>query len=232
MIKIGYKEAKEDGIKIVHNGLYSEFRNYVLKCNSCGCEVISSRYERGKVIICNSCKENSKNIIRMARKNNMMELAANKIRKMTKYIPDNELEMYEEAIAVMENDIFNKYKFDSSEEVLVAIELIKNNIPFKHHEKIAGYEVDFFLPDEKIILEIDGIIYHNMRVDMDKIRDDNIIGFLGQDYRVVRILDKSINNTVLNLMCIIEEYLTSGLARNNYLDDNWYYIISLQKNLF
>ena len=153
----------------------------------------------------------------------------NKLSKMVKLISDESIkEEYQNAIGEVEKIAFDQIKFDSSAEIMVAVELTKSHIPFKHHEKIAGYEVDFFLPDEKIILEVDGIIYHNTTVETDKYRDNQILNYLGSDYRVVRVLDKSINYSVLNLMCIIEEHLINGSTSNNYISDNWYYIYCLE----
>ena len=45
--------------------------------------------------------------------------------------------------------------------IMVAIELVQKNIKARHQVQFGRYRVDFVLPDEKILLEIDGKIYHN-----------------------------------------------------------------------
>jgi very-short-patch-repair endonuclease len=224
-----YEDAKKDGIKITNYGIRGEYKRYVLKCSSCGEDIISNKYIRGKSNICDKCKSKDLDVARRVKEGNMLRIAKNKLSKMVKLISDESIKKeYQNAVSEVEKITFDQIKFDSSAEIMVAIELTKSHIPFKHHEKIAGYEVDFFLPDEKIILEVDGIIYHNATVELDKYRDDQILNYLGSDYRVVRVLDKSINYSVLNLMCIIEEYLVSGFTSSNYISDNWYYLYCLE----
>ena len=51
-------------------------------------------------------------------------------------------------------------KFDSMPEVVACIELLHIGARVIVHQKVSDYTVDFCLPDEKVILEIDGSLYH------------------------------------------------------------------------
>lgn len=94
---------------------------------------------------------------------------------------------YKEAIDRIEGYI-DEYPdmFDSSYEVLTAIVLVHNNIRARMQYKVAQYQVDFLLPDLKIVLEIDGE-RHKQRKTYDKARDIRIKRELGEGWQVIRI---------------------------------------------
>lgn len=94
---------------------------------------------------------------------------------------------YEEAIkAVGEYVIENPDKFDSSYEMLAAIILIQNHIHCKMQHKIGKYQVDFLLPEEKVVLEIDGEQHKNQKT-YDNQRDAFIKKQLGSEWNIIRI---------------------------------------------
>lgn len=112
----------------------------------------------------------------------MFETALDKMERQ-----DIDFAKYEEAIKTVEQfNLDNPDKFDSAAEIITAIMLIHNHIKVKTQYKIAGYQVDFLLPDNKIVLEIDGVT-HKLKVVKDTIRDDVIKHQLGQGWRIVRI---------------------------------------------
>lgn len=93
---------------------------------------------------------------------------------------------YKEAIdAVTEYNENNPDKFDSAAEVIAAIVLIKNHIRVKPQYKVDKYQVDFLLPDEKIVLEIDGE-GHRLHRAKDSIRDE-VIRYQLKGHQIVRI---------------------------------------------
>lgn len=102
---------------------------------------------------------------------------------------------YREAIDVVEEFVDeNPDKFDSSYEVLAAIILVQNRIYCKMQYKVGPYQVDFLLPDDGIVLEIDGE-RHQHRKEYDSQRDRQIKKELGQGWDIIRIktdyLDKN-----------------------------------------
>ena len=70
-----YEDARKDGIKIINYGIYGEYKRYVLKCSSCGEDIISNKYIRGKINICDKCKSNDLDIARKVKEDNMLRIA-------------------------------------------------------------------------------------------------------------------------------------------------------------
>lgn len=111
--------------------------------------------------------------------------------------------MFERAMELMENQgcdmykyrnaaiVAQKYlysnldKFDSADEIVAAIVLIKNGFQIKTQSKIGRYQVDILIPQMKVALEIDGIM-HKFRL-CESERDRFIESQLGPDWDVLRI---------------------------------------------
>ena len=108
---------------------------------------------------------------------------------------------YKEALdAVMEVAVEDPQKFDSSHEMLAAVIIIHNEIKVKVHYDVAGYEVDFFIPSMKAVVEIDGELYHNGKKQRELKRDEKIRSELGSEYEVVRIDTKFIEQNAAQLI--------------------------------
>ena len=94
---------------------------------------------------------------------------------------------YREAIDAVHDYIrSNPDKFDSSYEVIAAIILIHNKVQCKPQAAIGRYRVDFMLPDEYVILEIDGERHKNNKY-RDSERDREIKEELGEFWEIIRI---------------------------------------------
>lgn len=94
---------------------------------------------------------------------------------------------YREAIDVVEEFVDeHPDKFDSSYEVLAAIVLVYNRIYCKMQYKIGSYQVDFLLPDDCVVLEIDGE-RHQHKKEYDSQRDRRIKKELGPGWDIIRI---------------------------------------------
>jgi len=120
---------------------------------------------------------------------------------------------YEEAIKTIEEyNIENEDKFDSSYEIMVAIVLIHNHIHIKPQAKIGKYQVDFMLPDDHVILEIDGD-RHKHRKEYDTKRDSEIKQELGKDWHIIRVNTEHLDKDVTKIVRAIEfvlDYRYSG----------------------
>lgn len=117
--------------------------------------------------------------------------------------------MHERAVKIIENSLtcfmddlkescdevlkFNlkKQNLASADEVIVAIMLLDESYEFKIQYQIGKYRVDFFIPEEKIVLEVDGYMHEHKNIEDSK-RDIEIRGILGKDWEVVRIPTKYI----------------------------------------
>lgn len=86
----------------------------------------------------------------------------------------------------------NPDRFDSAHEMVAAMILIDNEIGIKTQYSVAGYRVDFYIPDLKAVLEIDGVLYHKHRKTHDNNRDIKIRQELGADFEIIRIDTKYI----------------------------------------
>lgn len=117
-------------------------------------------------------------------------------------------EDYEEAIKHVDQYNLNHLdKFDSSEEIMAAIELIQNAIHIKPQYKIGRYQVDFLLDEICIALEIDGHT-HKTKKEYDNWRDIDIKNTLGPDWEVVRIptvlIDKDVKRLVPAIFKVLQ----------------------------
>ncbi len=109
---------------------------------------------------------------------------------------------YKDAIDKVHEKLHKNGWFDSTEEIITAIELEKNNINYRHQVKFGTrYKVDFILDDEKVLLEVDGKLYHTKdKLIRENLRDNLILLNLGTDWEVVRITDDLINQNIKKLI--------------------------------
>ena len=122
-------------------------------------------------------------------------------------------EKYREAIKTVEEyNLENLSKFDSSYEIIAAIILIHNRFRIRPQQKVGKYQVDFLLPDDHIVLEIDGD-RHKGRKKFDSERDLEIKQILGGDWDIIRIPTEHLDKHADRLIDAIEhvlDYRTSG----------------------
>lgn len=117
------------------------------------------------------------------------------------------IDMYElrEAIDAVEEFLQeNPDSFDSAHEVVAAIILIHNRVRCKPQYKVGRYLVDFLLPDEMVVLEIDGD-RHKMRKVHDNNRDKRIKQELGPDWEIVRISTEYIEQNAKRLVTALRK---------------------------
>lgn len=122
----------------------------------------------------------------------------------TEYVRLKKEVMFENALETLEGQDINLYdyreaidavhdylrknpdRFDSSYEVIAAIVLIYNKVQCRPQAAVDRYRVDFLLPDELVVLEIDGE-RHAHRKYYDSERDRAIKAELGDNWEIVRI---------------------------------------------
>ena len=138
---------------------------------------------------------------------------------------DIELYLYKEALeTVKEFSEINLDLFDSAHEMVAAAVLINDEIYIKTQHKVAGYRVDFWIPEMKIVLEIDGV-FHETTVNKDRKRDIKIREELGRDVEVIRIGTKYIEQNAKMLADAISAIREERqkLRRQNFgLLPDWY----------
>lgn len=194
---MGYHAAIEDGIKIDKSN-YDTY--YYPECCLCGAEVKSLNYIRGLKYKCEECKAKLKTADKKHQDENNYKKKETAFKNAKKIIEKNcalrkrSIKKYQHAFEVVYGKLHRHGWFDSKEEIIAAIELVKHKIKARHQVKMGIYKIDFVLPDEKVVLEIDGRIFHTENTrDKESLRDGLIIANLGPGWEVIRITDDLIN---------------------------------------
>lgn len=195
-----FQEAIKDNVRMVDNWDKGGFKIYYPKCHLCGSEIACDSYSSKKTYTCKSCKhkldflesENGRlqNEQEKEKKYHKAVLRIEKARKIYK-------EDYSYAFKRIYEHLFRKGWFQSTEEIIVACELLFNKVKVRHQVKIGNYRADFVLPDEKIVLEVDGKIFHDKsKRDAEWVRDTFILLTLGEGWEVIRVSDKFVNENI------------------------------------
>ena len=224
---MGYLEAKEDGIKMVkqRNGSTA----YYPKCHLCNNEMFTMTYLKNVKYTCKECKLINHLSDRETRVSDNYEAKERKFERALRRLQRMDIVIhgeYKDAADKIHNELHKIGLFDSTEEIITAIELEKNNIKYRHQVRFGTrYRVDFVLDDEKVILEVDGRLFHTKEnLKRDNLRDDLILLNLGTDWEVVRITDDLINQNIKKLLPAIKKIKEKRkLIRDEYgyLPD-WY----------
>ena len=131
------------------------------------------------------------------KKERNLKNAINKIEKQV----GPKIKEYNKAIEVIRQNLHKDKWFDSTEEIMTALELIRRNVKINHQVEFGIYRVDFLLPEEKIVLEVDGTIFHTEKTkEREDIRDSLIILNLGPEWEIIRITDELINQNIRRLL--------------------------------
>lgn len=205
---MGYKEALEDGIRISKSGGGDNW--YYPKCSDCGTEVSSWGYRREIKYLCKECKTSNALSDKKTKAEDGKEIKERKFYnafdRVSKVAKPKDGEKYVIAADVIYKNLHKPNWFDSTEEIMVAIELIKNGLKAKHQVKFGErYKADFVLPDLKVVLEVDGVCYHTERTRAkEDLRDSLILASLGPEWEVIRITDELINKNVTKLVPAIK----------------------------
>jgi len=197
---MSYQEALSDGIKIGKDS--KGFNVYYPPCHICGESVQSWGYSSQKTYTCKECKvirnelrKEELSDLRKVDKESKLNEALVRISKVSDIIK------YESAIDRVRKHLGKANWFESTEEIMVALELIRHGIRAHHQVKVLKFRVDFVLPDEKIILEIDGKPFHGAdRKSYEQERDQAIISMFGDEWDVIRISTDHINKNVTRLI--------------------------------
>lgn len=164
----------------------------VEKCSCCGKEFKNTQGSTYRSR-CNSCIE--KDIERLGKiaaeiaTLKMQLMHENAIRKIeTCRHAFRFCDLLESIAAIEEMEKMKPESFNSASEIVAAIGLYHEGFFFKINHKMLTYTIDFYMPDEKICLEIDGDMHDigNTRY-KDGRRDIELRNALGSEWEVVRI---------------------------------------------
>lgn len=201
---MGYKEAVEDGIPMeTRNGFT---KGYYPPCHICGASIFSMNYKRGLKYTCPECRnylaEAKLEGTTLPKKQKKLQEAVKRIQKVA------DITKYEKAISVVSEKLSTPGWFQSTEEIMVVLELIRRKVKIHHQVRVYSYSVDFVLPEYRVALEIDGPLHQvSSRKKDEEIRDELIVQALGEGYELIRISTDNINTNVTKLMKAIDAIL-------------------------
>lgn len=199
-------DAIRDGIEYVDDsrGCY-----YKIPCQQCGSIYKIRQYTGNRIYLCPLCREVNKK----KRKAAVKELALSipdvetkeerRYRKATEEIEKQvgSLDKYGSAIDVCRKATF---KYGSVPEAMLAIELVRCGYKIIPQQKIGSYHVDFALPNEKLIIEVDGSIYHaNAQKELE--REAKINYAIGFDWHFMHIPAESISKDVRKVVRLLKK---------------------------
>lgn len=171
---------------------------YIYECPTCGNPVKKFFLILDRPIYCNLCRTNALERVNAARKeakrkeielNSISPGDANKkIRFQKAASKMDKLGGYDEAIKKAKS-AYRKY--DSVPEAVAAIILLHCGYRVIAQQPVSDYKLDFVLPDEKIVIEVDGSIYHTDELKRE-IRDTSIKYNLGSEWEILHIPAESL----------------------------------------
>lgn len=198
---MSYREAIEDGIEIVKNS--KGFNTYFIPCHICGESVPNWAYNRKLKYTCEKCRdkliEKSQVESKEKTKDKKLNWAINRIKKVAN------IKAYDNAITEIKKELYKKGLYQSTEEIMVGIELKKRNVEYLHQFKLKDYKLDFVIPSFKVVLEVDGIFHTKEKLDKEELRDEIIKFNLGDDWEIIHIKTENININVTRLIPAIKE---------------------------
>lgn len=127
---------------------------------------------------------------------------------------------FDESEAVLAKALETPSAFASSAEMIAGMELLRREIRFKPEHVIGRRRVDFYIPELKVVLEIDGH-FHKGKELQDSKRDVEVLSVLNENdsgWEVVRIPTSRIEENskkLVNAIIAIANYKRKERSMNN-----------------
>lgn len=138
--------------------------------------------DRNKEYTCNDC-ERKVDILKQLKR---VDSAKEKVEKEAKKKSKTNFSYQEERDLIIDKILKNEFSFNSTTEMCFAMQLERQKIKYYPNYKVGNHKVDFFLPDIRKIIEIDGELYHTDE-NKDFLREREIMSCVGETYEIVRI---------------------------------------------
>ena len=205
--------AEADGIKYhktENDGMQRQVFGYTFEipCEICGKIYEQRVYRSSDRHVCQYCKRIDKmqdNLVKQAILDKLYTPGQQRFSKAR--------ELYSQQVKNAKNkdraiEVAEKAcdKFDSIPEAMVGIELIRLGYKVFPQHKIGQYRVDFAIPEQKIIVEVDGNLYHKDKTKC--LQRDAAIGYIiGFDWVIVHVPAELIQKDIKKLKSCIEKML-------------------------
>jgi len=200
--------AERDGIEIQKYMKYERrHTRYMIPCAKCGRIVPKGRYDPEKVYLCDYCKK-----VQAAKARAVFEDAYASIRSPKEQRFDKAVERlkaiapdldFDRAIKIAET---RAEKYGSIPEAMAAIVLIYSGYSIIPQQRVGALTVDFCLSKQKIIIEVDGSLYHTSR-EKSLQRDARIQAMLGHDWEIIHLPAEGIGKNPFQIPKAISEIL-------------------------
>ena len=189
-------------------------RYYIVPCDVCGKKIQVPTYNTMNFYRCLGCEKE-----RAVDRNRIKKLVKERIELQECRNENVDFEHYHRFESAVEN-LSPKYyfaieqaekfkeKFDSVPEVLACVELLYIGARVIAHQKVGSYTVDFCLPDEKVVVEIDGKLYHS-NIDKEFRRDLALKNMLGSEWEIKHIPAETLKS----------KHAAFGRSMRKYLED-------------
>ena len=209
---------QEDGIEPVYGRFH--LIGYKIPCEICGQKLIRSQYSRKRTYICDYCKGVLKKKKKLLEESETQEILAVQTKKEKSFenaiqlIKEqvNNFETYQNAIKVARTKV---EKYGSIPEMMVAIELLRLKYRIIPQQKIGNRIADFVIPKEKLVIEVDGKIFHQ-NTEKEVKKDLYYNEMLGFDWVVIHIPADEIRLDIHKLKEVIDKSIK--LAHSPYRD--------------
>jgi len=180
------EELAELGIKRIR-GEYGTY--YTVPCDVCGKPVSTHSVSTKRSYKCKMCKKDIARETKARRDATRREVE--EFFAASQGVDHRHYRRFESGAAKFDDsyigDIEKARKaigqFDSVPEVMACIELLHTGARVITHQAVGDFTVDFCLPDEKTVVEIDGSLYHR-DADRQFIRDNALMHMLGDGWTI------------------------------------------------
>lgn len=207
-----------NNIKWMEHGYFEQIQfglgneMYITGCYACGKPVKTWVKRNGTIFKCKECrkkeKEKESQLTNEIGRLKVLRRIEKAEELLSKLYGEKILEEYAEGIVHIKENINEKNLFQSTNEVLALIELKRKGVLFEHQVSLGRYRLDFVLPRQKVVLEIDGGFRKQKVVkDRDKIKDMQIVTSLGPAWEIIRISDEVLKKNPRRLATAINAVL-------------------------
>ncbi len=202
-------KAERDGVRYerLDDGKYV----FYPVCCVCGEEFAWRTYKSNNKYTCKKCKSETAKIKRIEKqmldnRSNDEIRFDNAIKKLRKQGADDS---WNRAIRVAKT---RSERYGSIPEAMFAIALLKNKYKIIPQQKIGKKKVDFAIPDKKLIIEVDGKVYHHSESEQ-LWRDWEIIQTIGISWTIIHISAEMIEENTENAVTYMETVYKSKARR-------------------
>lgn len=193
--------ALHDGIDILQDE--RGYRTYLIPCCKCGRIIKRKQYTSEKDYFCDYCtlnlkeRKKAKDQIELdkirSRKEQAFDKAVERIRKQVR-----NFDVYGKAIKIAET---RAERYGSIPEAMVAIELLRLGYHIIPQQKVGRYKVDFAIPKQKLVIEVDGKLYHGKEGEGK--REATIQISLGFAWKIIHVPAELIERDIQKLKKVI-----------------------------